>query len=109
MIDIDIQGFFGNIDYELLLKAVTHYCKNKWVILYVERWLKAGVIQQDGKATQTELGTPQGGVISPLIVRHFCIIAYYRKNKFLNLETTPIFAEKIPFGVFSNPLLRRSG
>jgi RNA-directed DNA polymerase len=67
VIDIDIQGFFDTINHELLMKAVTHYCKDKWIILYVERWLKAGIIEQDGKATQTVLGTPQGGVISPLL------------------------------------------
>ena len=47
-IDIDIKGFFDNIDHELLMKAVEHYCSDKWVLMYVERWLKAGVMQQDG-------------------------------------------------------------
>jgi len=76
VIDIDIQGFFDTINHELLMKAVRHYCKDKWVILYVERWLKAGIIEQDGKATQTVLGTPQGGVISPLLANIFLHVVF---------------------------------
>ena len=44
VVDIDIKGFFDNIDHELLMKAVKHYCNEKWVLMYVERWLKAGVL-----------------------------------------------------------------
>jgi RNA-directed DNA polymerase len=53
------------------MKAVGHYCKNKSVLLYVERWLKAGVVQKDGQHLKTVLGTPQGGVISPLLANIF--------------------------------------
>ena len=63
-IDLDIKGFFDNIDHELLLKAVGHYCSDKWVLMYVERWLKAGVVQQDGSFKLSLTGTPQGGVIA---------------------------------------------
>ena len=66
-IDLDIKGFFDNIDHELLMKAVNHYCQEKWVLMYVERWLKAGIMQQDGSQAATLTGTPQGGVISPLL------------------------------------------
>jgi RNA-directed DNA polymerase len=76
VIDIDIQGFFDTIDHVLLLKAVGHYCKDKWVLLYVERWLRAGTIQQDGNAIGTELGTPQGGVISPLLANIFLHVVF---------------------------------
>lgn len=76
VIDIDIQGFFDNINHELLMKAVNHYCKDRWVMLYVERWLKAGIIEQDGKATRTVLGTPQGGVISPLLANIFLHVVF---------------------------------
>lgn len=70
-IDLDIKGFFDNIDHELLLKAVGHYCSDKWVLMYVERWLKAGVVQQDGSFKLSLSGTPQGGVISPLLANIF--------------------------------------
>ena len=66
-IDIDIKGFFDNIDHELLLKAVGHYCSDPWILMYVRRWLKAEVLQEDGKLVSRLTGTPQGGVISPLL------------------------------------------
>jgi RNA-directed DNA polymerase len=66
-IDIDIKGFFDNIDHELLLKAVGHFCSDPWILMYVRRWLKAEVLQEDGKLVNRLTGTPQGGVISPLL------------------------------------------
>ncbi len=61
-IDLDIKGFFDNIDHELMMKAVKHYCPDKWVLMYVERWLKAGVLRKDGTIAQTLKGTPQGSL-----------------------------------------------
>ena len=75
-IDLDIKGFFDNIDHELLLKAVRHYCPEKWVLMYVERWLKAGIFHSDGAVTPTVQGTPQGGVISPLLANIFLHVAF---------------------------------
>lgn len=76
VIDLDIKAFFDTIDQELLMKTVGHYCKDRWVLMYVERWLKAGVIQQDGTQLKTELGTPQGGVISPLLANLFLHVVF---------------------------------
>lgn len=75
-IDIDIKGFFDTIDHDLLLKSVAHYCQDKWILMYVERWLKAGVVRSDGQEMQTESGTPQGGVISPLLANIFLHIVF---------------------------------
>lgn len=75
-IDLDIKGFFDNIDHELLLKAVNHYCKDKWVLMYVERWLKAGILKQGGTFHLSEQGTPQGGVISPLLANIFLHVVF---------------------------------
>jgi group II intron reverse transcriptase/maturase len=75
-IDLDIKGFFDNIDHELMMKAVKHYCKERWVLLYAERWLKAGVISKEGKELRAEIGTPQGGVISPLLANIFLHVAF---------------------------------
>lgn len=75
-IDLDIKGFFDNIDHELLMKAVKHYCPDKWVVMYVERWLKAGIFQNEGKIIPTLQGTPQGGVISPLLANIFLHVAF---------------------------------
>jgi group II intron reverse transcriptase/maturase len=73
---LDIKGFFDNINHELLMKAVAHYCPDKWVSMYVERWLKAGVFQEDGAITPTLQGTPQGGVISPLLATIFLHVVF---------------------------------
>jgi RNA-directed DNA polymerase len=76
VIDLDIKGFFDNIDHELLLKAVTHYCDDKWVLLYVKRWLGAGIVQQDGMYRDRVSGSPQGGVVSPLLSNIFLHVVF---------------------------------
>lgn len=75
-IDIDIKGFFDNIDHELLMKAVHHYCKDKWVLLYVCRWLQSGIMRTDGVKENSLKGTPQGGVISPLLANLFLHVVF---------------------------------
>jgi RNA-directed DNA polymerase len=76
VIDLDIKGFFDTIDHELLMKAVRFYCDDKWILLYVERWLKAGIVQQDGNHMDSLTGTPQGGVISPLLANIFMHVCF---------------------------------
>lgn len=75
-IDLDIKSFFDTIDHELLMKAVKHYCDSKWVLLYVERWLRAGIVQRDGNYVERTSGTPQGGVISPLLANIFLHVVF---------------------------------
>ena len=67
VVDLDIKGFFDNISHEWMMKMVRHHTQQKWVLLYVERWLKAGIEQADGSIAARAKGTPQGGVISPLL------------------------------------------
>ncbi len=71
VVDLDIKGFFDNINHELLMKAVRFHTKEKWIILYVERWLKADVMKGEGEIEKRTKGTPQGGVISPLLANLF--------------------------------------
>jgi RNA-directed DNA polymerase len=71
VIDVDIKGFFDTIDHELLLKAVDFHKPEVWVRLYIERWLKAPAIDSDGEVLERTVGTPQGGVISPLLANLF--------------------------------------
>jgi RNA-directed DNA polymerase len=66
VVDLDIKGFFDNISHEWMMKMLKHHTQEKWVLLYAERWLKAGIEQADGSIASREIGTPQGGVISPL-------------------------------------------
>ena len=62
VLDIDIKGFFDNIDHDLLMKAVRLHTDVKWVVLYIERWLKAPISMPDGSLIHPQKGTPQGGV-----------------------------------------------
>ena len=71
VLDVDIKGFFDSIDHGLLLKALRHHTDCRWVLLYIERWLKAPVMHPDGRLEARERGTPQGGVISPLLANLF--------------------------------------
>jgi RNA-directed DNA polymerase len=75
-IDLDIKGFFDNINQELLLKAVGHYCKEAWILMYVKRWLEAGIVQENGETINRLTGTPQGGVISPLLSNIFLHVVF---------------------------------
>ena len=70
-IDLDIKGFFDTIDHELMLKAVRFHTDEKWIALYVERWLKVPLATESGLLTERKSGTPQGGVISPLLANLF--------------------------------------
>ena len=65
VVDLDIKGFFDNIDHDLLMRAVKKHAKDPWVVLYIERWLKAPAQEEEGGLTEREKGTPQGGVITP--------------------------------------------
>jgi group II intron reverse transcriptase/maturase len=83
VIDLDIKGFFDNLDHELVLKAVRHHTKERWVLMYVERWLKAPIEKPDGTQEKREKGTPQGGVISPLLANlflHYAFDAWMRRK-----------------------------
>jgi RNA-directed DNA polymerase len=71
VIDLDIKGFFDNIDHELMVHAVRKHTDSKWMVLYIERWLKAPAQLEDGSLIEREKGTPQGGVISPLLANIF--------------------------------------
>ena len=71
VLEFDIKGLFDNIKHDLLLKAVRKHNDNPWVILYIERWLKAPMQMPDGTLVERTKGTPQGGVISPVLSNLF--------------------------------------
>jgi RNA-directed DNA polymerase len=71
IVDLDIKGFFDNIDHALMMHAVRKHTDCKWTLLYIERWLKAPVEAEDGSIIARDRGTPQGGVISPLLANIF--------------------------------------
>src|ERR1700739_3257060 len=78
VIDLDIRGFFNNIDHELMMRAVRKHAKEKWIVLYIERWLKVPEQEGDGRQVPRAGGPPQGGVISPLLANLFLHYAFDR-------------------------------
>lgn len=90
VIDLDIKGFFDNIDHELLMRGVKWFTKEKCILMYVERWLKAPVLLLNGTLKESDgKGTPQGGVISPLLA-----------NIFLHFVFDMWFSRQYPEGKF---------
>ena len=88
VLEFDIKGLFDNIEHELLMKAVRKHTDNKWVILYIERWLKTPMQLPDGSLQARIRGTMQGGVISPILSNlflHYGFDVWMKKN----YPTTP--------------------
>jgi len=83
IIDLDIKGFFDNLDHKTTMQSVQKYTDCEWILLYVERWLKAPAQLEDGTLVARDKGTPQGGVISPLlanIVLHLAFDTWMEKE-----------------------------
>jgi len=83
VLEFDIRGLFDNIDHELLMKAVRQHTNNAWNILYIQRWLKAPFQMPDGSLKERNKGTPQGGVISPVLANLFL---HYAFDKWMDRE-----------------------
>lgn len=83
VLDLDIKSFFDTIDHRLMMAAVKKFTDSAWMLLYIERWLKADVITKEGKRQNRDIGTPQGGVISPLLANiylHFTFDKWMKEN-----------------------------
>jgi RNA-directed DNA polymerase len=83
VLEFDIKGLFDNIEHELLMKAVRKNTDNKWIILYIERWLKAPMQREDGTLIERTKGTPQGGVVSPVLSNlflHYVFDVWMKRN-----------------------------
>ncbi len=78
VLDLDVRAFFDSVPHDLLLKAVAHHTDERWVLLYIERWLKAPMAMGDGTLAPREKGTPQGSPISPLLANLFMHYAFDR-------------------------------
>ena len=76
VLDLDVKAYFDSIDWELMLRAVRHHTSCPWVLLYIERWLKAPVQLEDGSVVPRTSGTPQGGVVSPVLANLFLHYAF---------------------------------
>jgi len=71
VLEFDIRGLFDNIDHDLLMRAVSKHTGCRWVLLYIERWLKAPFVTREGETVKRDKGTPQGGVVSPVLSNLF--------------------------------------
>lgn len=78
VLDLDIRAFFDSVPHDLLLKAVAHHTDERWVLLYIGRWLTAPMQMPDGTLVAREKGTPQGSPISPLLANLFMHYAFDR-------------------------------
>jgi len=76
VVEFDIKGLFDNISHKLLLKALSYHCDNPWILLYVERWLTAPLDSGNGDVVERIAGTPQGGVVSPILANLFMHYAF---------------------------------
>jgi RNA-directed DNA polymerase len=76
VLDLDIRDFFDSVPWELILKAVAHHTDERWIILYVQRWLEAPLQEGDGSLVERDRGTPQGSAISPLLAKMFLHYAF---------------------------------
>lgn len=88
VIDLDIKGFFDNLDHELLMRAVRKHTEEKWVLMYIQRWLKALIQTECGELVKRAKGTPQGGVASPLLANIFLHHAFdaWMSERFPDIE-----------------------
>lgn len=87
VLEFDIKGLFDNIDHDLLMKAVQKHTNSKWVVLYIGRWLRAPLQLKDGTFVSRNRGTPQGGVISPVLANLFLHYVFdtWMKREFPNM------------------------
>jgi len=76
VLDLDIKSFFDEIDWDLLMRAVRRHTDCPWVLLYLERWLRAPVSMPNGDLVDRESGTPQGAVVSPILANLFLHYAF---------------------------------
>ncbi|ASA19461.1 group II intron reverse transcriptase/maturase [Paenibacillus donghaensis] len=76
VLEFDIKGLFDNIDHELLMRAVRKHISESWILMYIERWLNAPFINSEGQWIERKSGTPQGGVISPVLANLFMHYAF---------------------------------
>lgn len=83
VLDLDIQEFYDSIDRALLMRAVRKHTDSKWILLYIERWLKAPLKTTDGQLQVMEKGVFQGNVISPLLANlflHYALDVWLKRN-----------------------------
>ena len=80
--DADIKGFFDNIDHDWMMRMLEHRINDQTVLGLIRKWLKAGILEEDGKVVYPVTGTPQGGVISAVLANiylHYALDLWFEK------------------------------
>jgi group II intron reverse transcriptase/maturase len=83
ILDADLQGFFDHIDHQWLLKMLEERIDDKPLIQLIAKWLKAGILSTDGKVLHPVTGTPQGGIVSPILANiylHYALDLWFEKK-----------------------------
>jgi group II intron reverse transcriptase/maturase len=83
VVDVDIKGYFDNIPHDLLMKAIRRHCEVRWMLIYIERWLKAPLQKRDGSIVPRIKGVPQGSIIGPVLAN---LYLHYAMDKWLERE-----------------------
>ena len=91
VLEFDIKGLFDNIRHDYLIEMVSRHTEHKWIILYVKRWLVTPFQMEDGSIRDRMSGTPQGGVISPVLANLFL---HYTFDSFMEREYPNIWWER---------------
>ena len=91
VLDLDIRKFFDSLDHDLVVKTVEANTADKWVLLYVKRWLKAPLQLPDGTLQERDKGTPQGSAVSPVLANLFL---HYAFDMFLEREFPTVEFER---------------
>lgn len=82
IVEADIKGFFDNIDHDWLIKMLEQRIDDKQLIRLIKKWLKAGILEEDNEIVYPKAGTPQGGIISPVLANiylHFVLDNWFKK------------------------------
>lgn len=83
ILDADLQGFFDHINHKWLLKMLEERIDDKPFIHLINKWLKAGILSTDGKVLHPVTGTPQGGIVSPILANiylHYVLDLWFEKK-----------------------------
>ena len=91
VLDLDLKSFFDSLDHSLVLRSVAHHTDLRWILLYVERWLKAPLRLEDGTLKARDRGSPQGSAISPVLAN---IFLHYALDLWLDREFPAVLFER---------------
>ena len=103
IVEVDIKGFFDNIDHEWLMRMLKERTTDRSLLRLINKWLKAGILEEDGKVIHPKTGTPQGGIISPILANiylHYVLDLWFGMCHLLHLMqqmTNKLSVLRIPF------------